>query len=134
MAPQHPYTHDDPFDQGFLQVSHIHKLYYEQYGPKDGKPVVFVHGGPGGSTPYEHTAYFNPAIYRVVLFDQRGSGKSIPAADIWENTSQLLAPDIETLRKSLGIERWFMVFGGRGDQRSLCYTHKRIPKAFRAWF
>lgn len=74
--------------------------------------VVFLHGGPGGETSKDNTAFFDPAIYRVVLFDQRGAGKSKPHADIRENTSQHLVKDIEALRKHLGVEKWYIVFGG----------------------
>jgi proline iminopeptidase len=117
------YKHDPPFDSGYLQVSDIHRLHYEQYGKRDGKPVVFLHGGPGGQTSYSNTIFFDPAIYRVVLFDQRGSGKSEPAAELRENTSQHLVSDIEVLRKHLGIEKWHMVFGGSwGSTLALLYA------------
>lgn len=117
------YAHNDPWEEGFLEVSSIHRLHYEQYGKKDGKPVIFLHGGPGGSTSKDNTAFFDPSIYRVVLLDQRGSGKSEPAAEIQENTSQLLVADIETLRNHLGIEKWHMVFGGSwGSTLTLLYA------------
>lgn len=120
------YKHDPAFDSGFLKVSSIHRIHYEQYGNETGKPVVFLHGGPGGSTSINSTIFFDPAVYRVVLFDQRGAGKSEPAAETRENTSQLLVTDIETLRQHLGIEKWFMVFGGSwGSTLALLYgqTH-----------
>lgn len=118
-----PYQHSDPWDQGFLQVSDIHQIYYEQYGKADGKPVVFLHGGPGGATSPNNTAFFNPDVYRVVLFDQRGAGKSTPAAELRENTSQLLVADIEALRKHCKVDKWFMVFGGSwGSTLALLYA------------
>ena len=117
------YKHDPPFHTGYLQVSELHKLHFEQYGRWDGKPVVFLHGGPGGQTTYSNTAFFDPTFYRVVLFDQRGSGKSEPAAELRENTSQDLVADIEKLREHLGIKKWFMVFGGSwGSTLALLYA------------
>lgn len=117
------YTHDDPYDSGFLAVGDIHKIHYEQYGKQDGKPVVFLHGGPGGSTSKASTVFFDPAVYRVVLFDQRGAGKSLPVAELRENTSQLLVSDIEALREHLAITKWHMVFGGSwGSTLSLLYA------------
>lgn len=117
------YAHDEPYDSGFLSVSDIHRIHYEQYGNPDGKPVVFLHGGPGGSTSKSSTVFFDPAFYRVVLFDQRGAGKSLPAAELRENTSQHLVSDIESLRKHLSIDRWLMVFGGSwGSTLALLYA------------
>ncbi|MDQ5843939.1 MAG: prolyl aminopeptidase [Acidobacteriota bacterium] len=112
----------EPFDTGRLKVSPIHELYYEQAGNPNGKPVVFLHGGPGGGLVDDYRRYFNPAIYRVILFDQRGSGKSTPHASIEENTTWDLVADIERLREHFGIERW-MVFGGSwGSTLSLAYA------------
>lgn len=117
------YLHSEPFDSGFLPVGSIHRLWYQQCGKKDGRPVVFLHGGPGGMTSLASASFFNPAIYRVVLFDQRGAGKSLPVAELRENTSQHLVEDIEQLRKALGIEKWHMVFGGSwGSTLALLYT------------
>ncbi|KAH8689679.1 proline iminopeptidase [Talaromyces proteolyticus] len=118
-----PYAHSSSFDEGFLQVSTIHRLHYEQYGKTDGKPVIFLHGGPGGSTSLSNTLYFNPDIYRVVLFDQRGAGKSTPSAEIKENTTDHLINDIETLRIHLKISKWHLVFGGSwGSALALLYA------------
>lgn len=123
MPLSEPYTHSAAFDAGFLQVSQIHQIHYEQYGKKDGRPVLYVHGGPGGSATYDQTGYFDPSVYRVVLFDQRGAGKSAPAAELRENNSQLLVADMETLRRRLRIQQWFMVFGGSwGSTLSLLYA------------
>lgn len=117
------YTHSAAYDEGFLEVSKIHKLYYAQYGNKTGVPVIFLHGGPGGYTQPSNTAFFDPSHYRVVLLDQRGSGKSEPAAELQENTSQHLVADIETLREHLGVEKWGMVFGGSwGSTLALLYA------------
>lgn len=116
------YPEIEPFDTGRLKVSPIHELYYEQVGNPKGKPAVFLHGGPGGGLTKDYRRYFNPAIYRVVLFDQRGSGKSTPHASIEENTTWHLVEDIERLREHLGIERW-QVFGGSwGSTLALAYA------------
>ena len=93
------YPEIEPFDTGRLKVSPIHELYYEQCGNPKGKPVVFLHGGPGGGVSPDYRRYFNPEIYRVVLFDQRGSGKSTPHASIEDNTTWHLVADIEGLRE-----------------------------------
>jgi len=117
------YEHEDAYDSGFLSVGSIHRLYYEQYGNKTGKPVIFLHGGPGGQTTKSNTLFFDPSVYRVVLLDQRGSGKSEPAAELRENTSQHLVSDIEALRTHLDISKWAIVFGGSwGSTLSLLYA------------
>ncbi|EGD90439.1 prolyl aminopeptidase [Trichophyton rubrum D6] len=120
----HPgYSHADAFDEGFLSVGSIHKIHYEQYGKKDGKPVVFLHGGPGGHCTKINTTFFNPEVYRVVLFDQRGSGKSLPNSELRENTTHHLVEDIEAIRKHMGVDKWHMVFGGSwGSALALVYA------------
>jgi proline iminopeptidase len=116
------YPEIEPFDTGRLKVSPIHELYYEQCGNPQGKPVVFLHGGPGGGLNPDYRRYFNPEIYRVVLFDQRGSGKSTPHASLEENTTWHLVEDIERLREHLGIKTW-QVFGGSwGSTLALAYA------------
>ncbi|KAJ5698751.1 proline iminopeptidase [Penicillium macrosclerotiorum] len=117
------YSHADAFDQGWLPVDDIHTLHYEQYGSMDGKPVIYLHGGPGDRATKENTKFFNPAVYRVVLFDQRGAGKSIPRGDIRKNTTQHLVADIEKLRSHLKIDKWTMVFGGSwGSTLAVAYA------------
>jgi proline iminopeptidase len=117
------YTPTTPFDSGFLPVGKIHQLYYEQYGRKDGKPVIYLHGGPGGHTTVANTIYFNPTHYRIVLLDQRGAGKSKPSGELRENTSQHLVADLEKLRVHLQIPVWHMVFGGSwGSALALLYA------------
>jgi proline iminopeptidase len=112
----------EPYDTGRLKVSPVHELYYEQCGNPNGKPVVFLHGGPGGGVSPDYRRYFNPDVYRIVLFDQRGSGKSTPHASIEENTTWDLVADIERLREHVGIERW-QVFGGSwGSTLALAYS------------
>ena len=112
----------EPFDTGRLKVSPLHELYYEQCGNPQGKPVVFLHGGPGGGISSDYRRYFDPQVYRVVLFDQRGSGKSTPHASIDENTTWHLVADIERLREHLAIGHW-QVFGGSwGSTLALAYA------------
>jgi proline iminopeptidase len=112
----------EPFVTGRLKVSPIHELYYEQVGNPNGKPAVFLHGGPGGGLTLDYRRYFDPAVYRVVLFDQRGSGKSTPHASLEENTTWDLVADIERLREHLGIERWLVFGGSWGSTLALAYA------------
>jgi proline iminopeptidase len=118
----------EPWDQGMLSVSPTHTIYYEQSGNPNGKPVVFVHGGPGGGTDPKHRRFFNPERYRIVLFDQRGCGRSTPHASLEDNTTWALVSDMEKIREKLGIERW-MVFGGSwGSTLSLAYAQKHTDR------
>ena len=122
------YPEIEPFDQGFLDVSDKHSLYYEQSGNPDGKPVVFLHGGPGGGASPKCRQFFDPAIYRIVLFDQRGCGKSRPHADLSDNTTWDLVADIERLREHLSIDAW-QVFGGSwGSTLALAYAQTHPEK------
>ena len=100
-----------PYETGTLQVDDRHTLYWEQCGNPDGKPVVMLHGGPGAGCNDKMRRFHDPAKYRIVLFDQRGAGRSTPHADLVDNTTWDLVADIEQLRELLGIERW-QVFGG----------------------
>jgi proline iminopeptidase len=122
----------EPYDQGFLAVSSLHTLYYEQCGNPAGKPVVFLHGGPGGGIDPIYRQYFDPSRWRVVLFDQRGCGKSRPYAELRENTTWDLVADIEKLRQHLGIERWFVFGGSWGSALALAYgqTHPQSCLGF----
>jgi proline iminopeptidase len=116
------YAPIEPFESGHLTVSDIHTLYYEQAGNPEGQPVVFLHGGPGGGLIPDYRRYFDPRVYRVVLFDQRGAGDSTPHANLEENTTWHLVSDIERLREHLGIEAW-QVFGGSwGSTLALAYA------------
>jgi proline iminopeptidase len=119
----------EPFDTGRLKVSDIHEIYYEQVGNPKGKPVVFLHGGPGGGIVPEYRQFHDPEAYRVVLFDQRGSGKSTPHASLEENTTWDLVADIEKLREHFGIEKW-QVFGGSwGSTLALAYAETHPDRA-----
>jgi proline iminopeptidase len=114
----------EPHHTGKLKVSALHEIYYEVTGKPDGKPVVVCHGGPGGGTSPSMRRYFNPADYRIILFDQRGCGRSTPHAELRENTTWDLIEDMEKLRAHLGIEKW-QVFGGSwGSTLSLSYAQK----------
>lgn len=116
------YPEIDPFRTGRLPVSGGHDLYFEESGNPQGKPVVFLHGGPGGGSEPKHRRYFDPKAYRIVHFDQRGCGKSTPFASLEQNTTWDLVEDIEALRTLLGIERW-QVFGGSwGSTLALAYA------------
>ena len=122
------YPEIEPFDSGFLPVSSLHTLYYEQSGNPNGKPVVFLHGGPGGGTNAKCRRFFDPAVYRIVLFDQRGCGKSTPHAELTDNTTWDLVADIECVREHLGIGRW-QVFGGSwGSTLALAYAQTHPDK------
>lgn len=101
----------ESYDQGFLKVDNVHTLYYEQSGNPTGTPVIYLHGGPGGGVSAHDRRYFDPKVYRIVLLDQRGAGKSTPTASLENNTTWTLVQDIERLREHLGIDSW-VVFGG----------------------
>ena len=112
----------EPYSTGRLRVSEAHELHFEESGNPDGKPVVFLHGGPGGGSGERMRRFFHPGKYRVVLFDQRGCGKSTPHACLEENTTWDLVADVERLREHLGIARW-QVFGGSwGSTLALAYA------------
>jgi len=121
----------EPFDSGRLRVSPLHELYYEQCGNPSGQPAIFLHGGPGAGLIPEYRQFFDPSVYRVVLFDQRGAGRSTPHASLEENTTWALVADIEGLRQHLGIERWLVFGGSWGSTLSLAYaeTHPERTSA-----
>ena len=107
---------------GWLRVSDLHEIYWEESGNPTGKPVVFLHGGPGGGTDPRQRRFFDPARYRIVLFDQRGCGQSRPHASLIDNTTWHLVEDMETLRLHLGIERWQLFGGSWGSTLALAYA------------
>lgn len=94
------YPEIEPYNQEFLKVSDIHTIYFEECGNPNGKPALFIHGGPGGGIQPSYRQYFNPDKYRVILVDQRGCGKSTPFAELRENTTQNLIEDFEKIRKN----------------------------------
>jgi proline iminopeptidase len=110
-----------PYDSGFLDIDN-HNIYYEQCGNPKGKPAVFLHGGPGGGGSEDVRRFFNPAIYRIVIFDQRGCGRSKPHGCLENNTTWDLVSDIENLRNKLGIEKWLVFGGSWGSTLSLAYA------------
>ena len=123
------YNPIEPYDTGRLKVSDTHEIYYEQVGNPKGKPVVFLHGGPGGGIVPEYRQFHDPEAYRIVLFDQRGSGQSTPHASLEENTTWDLVADIEKLREHFGIDKW-QVFGGSwGSTLSLAYAETHPDRA-----
>jgi len=112
----------EPYETGRLRVSDIHEIYYEVSGAPDGRPVIVCHGGPGGGTTPSMRRYFDPRAYRIIVFDQRGCGRSTPHAELRENTTWDLVADMETLRKRLDVDRW-QVFGGSwGSTLALAYA------------
>ncbi len=111
-----------PYKRFHLDVDERHTLYVEECGKPDGLPVVFLHGGPGaGCEPY-HRRFFDPSVYRIVLFDQRGCGRSTPHADLVDNTTQHLIGDMERIREHLQIERWVIFGGSWGSTLGLAYA------------
>lgn len=121
-GPRSLYPDIEPHRTGRLKVSSLHEIYYEESGNPKGKPVVFLHGGPGGGTEPKHRRYFDPAAYRIVLLDQRGCGQSTPFASLEANTTWDLVSDVEKVRVELGIDTW-MVFGGSwGSTLALAYA------------
>ncbi len=116
------YPSIEPFDSGMLKVSEMHTIYYERCGNPEGIPVVFLHGGPGGGILPMYRQFFDPSAYHIILFDQRGSGKSIPHAELRENTTWDLIADIETLRVKFEIEKWHVFGGSWGSTLALAYA------------
>ncbi|OKH23261.1 prolyl aminopeptidase [Hydrococcus rivularis NIES-593] len=112
----------EPYNEGKLKVSDLHTIYFEQTGNPQGKPIIFLHGGPGGGIDPTYRQYFDPQQWRIVLFDQRGCGKSTPHAELQENTTWDLVGDIEKLREHLGIEKWVVFGGSWGSTLSLAYS------------
>ncbi|KAI9000509.1 proline iminopeptidase [Trametes punicea] len=111
-----------PYETGKLKVSDLHTLYYELNGNKDGTPATDISGGPGGGCDPKDRSFFDPTKYKIVLFDQRGAGKSTPTATLEENTTWDLVKDMERLREHLGIEKWHVFGGSWGSTLSLAYA------------
>lgn len=117
-----PYPPIEPLRSGMLPVSELHTLYWEESGNPNGVAVVLLHGGPGSGTTPRHRQFFDPKHYRIVLFDQRGAGRSTPVGECRENATDLLVSDMETLRELLGIERWLVFGGSWGSTLALAYA------------
>ncbi|XP_052806828.1 probable proline iminopeptidase [Mya arenaria] len=127
-TPRAMYPDIEPYETGMLKVSDLHTVYYEQSGNPDGKPVIFLHGGPGGGTSPRDRTFFDPSVYRIVLMDQRGAGKSTPPAELRENTTWHLVSDIEALREKLEIKSWVVFGGSWGSTLALVYAIKHADR------
>ena len=122
------FPHIEPFDNLFLEVSDLHTIHIEQAGNPDGKPVIFVHGGPGGGIEPIYRQYFNPEKWRIILFDQRGCGQSTPFAELKDNSTWDLVSDMEKIRNHLQIEEWVVFGGSWGSTLSLAYAQSHPDK------
>ena len=111
----------EPFDSGYLETG-VHSLYYEQCGNPNGKPAIFLHGGPGGGAGKLSRRFFDPKKYRIILFDQRGCGKSKPHTCLEDNTTWHLVEDMESIRKKLDIKQWLVFGGSWGSTLALAYA------------
>ena len=116
------YPEIEPYSTGFLEVDNIHTLYWEQCGNPHGTPVLFLHGGPGAGCGSMQRRFFDPEHYRIILFDQRGAGRSSPHASIENNTRHALVEDIEKLRSHLNVEKWHIFGGSWGSTLALSYA------------
>lgn len=125
------YPELEPFASGWMKTNSVHEVYFEECGNPQGQPVVVLHGGPGGAINPAMRRYFDPAIYRIILFDQRGCGKSRPNASLDDNTTWTLIEDIERLRERCGVDKWTVFGGSWGSTLSLAYaiTHPERVKA-----
>lgn len=118
------YPEIEPFNSGMLKVDELHTLYYEEVGNPNGKPIVFVHGGPGGGVDASMRRFFDPKVWRVILFDQRGCGKSTPFSELKDNTTWASIEDMEKIRKHLKINKWSVFGGSWGSTLGLAYAIK----------
>jgi proline iminopeptidase len=123
----------EPAQSGWLEAGDGHRLYFEECGNLQGAPVLFLHGGPGSSSNPGHRRFFDPSFYRIVLFDQRGCGRSTPSGETHANTTADLLEDIERLRRHLGLERWLLFGGSWGSALALAYSLPRAPKWRGTW-
>jgi proline iminopeptidase len=123
-----PYPAIEPHRSGMLEVNAIHTLYWEESGNPNGIAVVLLHGGPGSGTGPRHRQFFDPAFYRIVLFDQRGAGRSEPQAECHDNTTPLLVEDMEKLRNLLGIDQWLVFGGSWGSTLALAYAQTHASR------
>ena len=115
------YPEIEPYSAGKLRLDGIHTMYWEQCGNPHGKPVLFLHGGPGAGAAPAHRRFFDPAHYRIVIFDQRGAGRSTPLGELKDNTTPHLIADIERLRQHLKVDRWLVFGGSWGSTLALAY-------------
>jgi proline iminopeptidase len=131
MSRQDLFPPIEPYATGNLELDRIHSMYWEQSGNPEGTAVLFVHGGPGAGATSTHRRFFDPAHYRIVIYDQRGAGRSAPLGELRENSTTHLIADIERLRRHLGIERWTLFGGSWGSTLCLAYaeTHPAQVRA-----
>ena len=122
------YPEIEPFETGFLDTGDGHRVYWERVGTKGAKPAVFLHGGPGGGFSPKHRRLFDPALYDVILFDQRGCGRSTPFASLENNTTWHLVADIERLREMIGAEKWLVFGGSWGSTLALAYAQTHTER------
>jgi proline iminopeptidase len=115
------YAEIEPHDSGMLALDNVHCMYWEVSGNPRGVPILFLHGGPGAGASPAHRRFFDPAHYRIVIFDQRGAGRSTPLGELTDNTTPHLVADIEKLRARLGIERWIVFGGSWGSTLAIAY-------------
>lgn len=120
----------EPYQSGYLSVDGGHQIYWEECGNPQGKPILFLHGGPGLGTMPQHRRFFNPELYRIILFDQRGSGKSLPFSKLENNTTWELVSDMEVLRNHLKVDEWVVFGGSWGSTLALTYAieHPKVVK------
>jgi proline iminopeptidase len=124
MANEHFYPPIEPYESGMMSVDEPHQLFWEQCGNPDGEPILFLHGGPGAGSTEIDRRFFDPDYFRIVIFDQRGSGRSTPVGDVSNNTMADTVRDIEQLREQLGIETWHVFGGSYGSTISLYYSQE----------
>ena len=124
MANEHFYPEIEPYSHGTLAVSDLHTLYWEQCGNPDGEPILFLHGGPGAACSTTDRRFFDQEFFRIVLFDQRGCGRSTPVGELEGNSIDAIVSDIERLREKLGIETWHVFGGSWGSTLSLYYAQE----------
>ena len=122
------YPETEPFHTFFLDTGSRHRIYVEQSGNPQGIPVIFLHGGPCSGTRPDHRRYFNPDKYRIILFDQRGCGQSLPFGELEENNTQALIDDMERIRERLAVERWLVFGGSWGGALALLYAQQFSDK------
>jgi len=122
MSRQDLFPPIEPYATGMLKLDGLHTMYWEQSGNPHGIPVVFLHGGPGAGATPTHRRFFDPQAYRIIVFDQRGAGRSTPLGAVTDNTTRHLVADMERLRQHLGVERWAIFGGSWGSTLALAYA------------
>lgn len=122
------YPSIEPLASGMLPLDSLHSMYWEECGNRRGIPAVFLHGGPGAGCSARHRRFFDPQAYRIILYDQRGAGRSMPLGELRDNTTPHLVADLEALRRHLGIERWLVFGGSWGSTLALAYVQAHAER------